>query len=286
MSRPYMRVCEACAKRFTSKSNGRIYCYTCSPAQVHGVSRKDGKVSGTEQLSEHSHPHKEALEKAGPPDDVEKASSEIASAKHAELVGIPNQKPKYVKRTDSKVKAEGRPRKGWGQCKHVRPKSQRFANCPKERWSSTVPFCWEHVEFWAERKAEKRGLQVALEDEADQKPLFTEADFNVKTYAEARALLGKINLGVFQGDVLPGKAKALKDMVMGQIKSLDSELVAKKIAERSSDDDDLPLIPDDTTAEADKALAEEVGITTPEASEEKPVPVPEQEEDIQESDPQ
>lgn len=257
MSRPYSRRCKSCGKKFgPTRSNGRVYCFKCSPPQLAGRGRTDGGVSGTELPERSIVPEGERVE-AEEPDENDKAAEEIASGKYAASVGKKKDDP-------DAVKTEGRPSEGWGQCKFKDPEDRKAATCPGERWSQTTPFCMKHVEWWQDRKAEQRSVELSDDDRRSQKARgFSQRSFNVRNHQEARTLLARINFAVYMGTISIVKAKALKEMVLAQIKALDSELIARKIAAKTGEVDDLLVVPDDETADADKALADEFGIEVP-----------------------
>ncbi len=214
MSRPYKRACEECGKKFICKSNGRVYCYQCSPPQHVGAGRKDGRPGGMGLDPDSNVPEK---------DDVASTLSPVSKSD-----ALVDRMASDVKDQTTAVLEKDRPKKGWGKCRHVDPKKPNKEICDDERWSDRVPFCRKHVEVWRKLK-EDRAFKKMVDEEVDSLSKLKPKDFKFKNAQEAADFLGKVNYAIFKGTIPISKAKALKDMALAQVKALDSGALAMKI---------------------------------------------------------
>ncbi len=224
MSRPYKRNCDSCGKEFMSRSNGRVYCHKCSPPQVSGAGRKDDRPGGMGLDRVGNCRERDDMKSANPPEpepdpspDPKKPMIDVTlEAMSDQISGQPGPVMKH-----------GRPKEGWGKCRHINPKTGKEI-CDAEKWSDVVPFCPEHVKFWNEKRKE-RLVRKLIEDEVDQLSELRVKDFSFKTPQAAADFLGKVNYAVFKNWLTVSKARALKEIVLAQVKALDSMILAKKI---------------------------------------------------------
>ncbi len=232
MSRPYKRICKTdrCGAEYTSKSNGRLYCYKCSPAQHVGVGRKDGIVSGTGAGGRDSRETKDDDNPTIPKGPLEEALVDLDKADAANRIG--DGKVRHGKNAaGDKVIEERRPKDGWGKCKHINPGGDvATEGCVRERFSEPSPFCHTHLEYWREKRLEGKAKQMADEEVMRQKCNLTEKDFKLKKPQDAADLLAKINFAVYRGFLTIGKAKAFKEIIAAQISALNAKIMHQKIA--------------------------------------------------------
>lgn len=232
MSRPYKRICknDRCGAEYKSKSNGRQYCYKCSPPQLVGKSRGDGIVSGTGAGGRNSRDTKDETNPTTPNTDLEKALVELDVADAANRVG--DGKVRHGKNNSGdKVLEESRPQEGWGKCKHINPGGDvATEGCNRERFSEGSPFCHTHLEYWREKRLEVKAKKMADEELERQESTLTQKDFILKKPQDAVNLLAKINFAVYRGFLEIGKAKAFKEIIAAQVNALNAKVMHTKIA--------------------------------------------------------
>jgi hypothetical protein len=133
----------------------------------------------------------------------------------------------FVNPAGDETVALGRPKLGWGKCKHIDP-SERVETCVKERWSETTPFCREHVVFWRDKRESNKARKV-LEEEVSQFEDLSKANFFFKSAQDIMDFLSRLNFAVYKNWIPVGKARALSAIARVQIKALDSKIIAHRL---------------------------------------------------------
>ena len=230
MSRPYSRTCKDCSKKFVCRSNGRSYCYTCSPLRQATRVEDDKPPIGPDLPGPIN----------GPDGELGRMAMELETEDQT-----------------TEVCMTQRPRGGWGQCQHQNPNKPK-EKCESERWSNRTPFCKPHVKYWYEIREANRTRRM-IEDEVGTLANFQLKNFKFKTAQEAADFLAQLNFAVYRDQMKVSKAKALKEIVMAQVAAINSGLNAKKIEallrEKEGQSGGLPDL-DEGDLEADKELAE------------------------------
>lgn len=211
-----------------------------------------------------------------------KGSKIATSAEERENESTPSELRISNSRDRSKVKKNRRgmlvdfgrrPPGGWGKCRHVDPRTREEV-CEEERFNVNSPFCHDHLVFWKEEEAKRKGLKIAehvLGDKEARKNAakVDEETFSVKTPQDAIDLLSKLNVMLAREQLVPDVVTAIRQNILAQMRAIDVQTSAKRInalleikraAANKSNPQDMPDELDENTLEEDLAIAKRGGL--------------------------
>lgn len=254
---------------FTSRSNGRIHCYKCVPANSVGSGRGkkfSGKVSG--MLTK----EKEAILEAEMGEEEKIISLCVSHANEIEAAArvVPTRYQLGPNAFGDRVVMYGRPDDGWGKCAHT-DSMTAMQECIKEKFFEATPFCYEHIRVW--RDVQARRMAAKLAGTHDTVHRIPAKDFNIGSAKDAVVLLGKISSMIEKGQMTVMKAEAIARMVTVQLTALrqrkgEEKLMAeikllleraRRVRATSGEDEDSKPSPEEE--EELRQLAERHGIS-------------------------
>lgn len=225
MGHPWTRPCKnpGCDRKFTSNSNGRLYCYTCTPSRTLGAAKKFGAKVGDGQIS----PEKQQLRKDQVSDIDELIDVVVSQADDIEARArvVPAHFQLGDNSSGDRVVMKGRPAGGWGRCSYTDPLSV-LQVCTKERFYESSPFCDGHIRIFRDLRGKRMAQKLASADERVRRiPL---SDFKITSPSVAIKLLAKVAHFVEQGWMTTVKAACIIQVVDAQMKALRADRDERK----------------------------------------------------------
>lgn len=251
------RACSKCGTLFISRSNTRFQCYVCRPqhkgkkasemsvaAVIRGESPELDKMLRLVEAQLLQEGKSLDLRNQPPP-----STAEPAPQKDSFFEGLRPREYGRVARNKlgHTVFWHRRPMNGWGECFFKTPFPRTKAEstrCHRERFSKVSSYCYQHLEWWSNRRAEIMAERVTDEELAMADP-FDESAFKVENPKEAVKFLSRINYYVYKGWLDPIKARVLRETIMNQVRVIQESMGGPK-----------PLLEDDRTPEEIKQDAE------------------------------
>lgn len=212
MSRPYSRKCDSCGKVFKSSSNGRVYCYDCSPANVAGRGRKNGAPAG--QLSDDD---RSALREETDADRIIRECVEVADDLESKARANPKQFRVGENDGGDRVFLSGRPKDGWGRCQFI-DTARMAEECKEERFSERAPFCFYHLQHWREIRAKR--MAVKADKAKTEEDVVKRWSYNPKTADDVVKFLGQVSRAVAAGQITTNKAESMVKVANAQLAAL------------------------------------------------------------------
>jgi hypothetical protein len=216
VGKEWTRKCKACHNWFTSKSNGRLKCFACTPPRLSG---KNIRIVGFPRRA---------------PDVLEKTARdacknmttedekviELMVARVEDLEHQSRLRPKRFKIGENtardRVVAASRPDGGWGRCMSLNVYTFQ-ADCKRERFFEGVPFCYDHIRIWRQMHATRIARRVAT---AVRQRKVTLKDYQVLTVREASEAFATLAMRVEKGEVNAEKAGAIMKVLGQQVEMI------------------------------------------------------------------
>lgn len=218
MGRPWKRICAnpICDNEFKTRSNGRIYCYSCSGSR-DAKEVEQRKVNRQKEIRQNMTQEENILADA--------------LAKANEIESASRQNPTKLKigstSMGDRVVMAGRPEKGWGKCAFVDP-MEGFDNCTKERFFEGTSFCDYHLRILRDIQARKTAAKISPHTK-DEKHISINR-YKIKKAADAADLLATVAKNVDDGFMTTQKAECIIKVVEAQMKALRQKQDEEKTA--------------------------------------------------------